>query len=83
MSMSWFELRTIPQAIKSYVIYGAICFSFGLYRGCEAGYDSGYRQAIQDVGIERIIEKEEKADYLRPRAILERETSPSLSTKYR
>ncbi|MFW5746730.1 MAG: hypothetical protein ACOCWQ_04240 [Nanoarchaeota archaeon] len=47
--MAWYEVRTFGQAVKTYAVYGALCFLMGMYRGCDVGYNNGYQQAVQDI----------------------------------
>jgi hypothetical protein len=64
--MPFYEMRSVSKAIITYAVYGALCFFVGMYKGCDAGFDHGYRQAIYDIHqqepsrLEFLIKKEEE-----------------------
>jgi hypothetical protein len=67
--MTLYEMKTLSSAIVTYAVYGALCFFVGMYKGCDTGYNNGYRQAVVDIyqqeekpssNLEKIVKKIEE-----------------------
>jgi hypothetical protein len=62
MAMTFYEVKDWKSALVTYTSVALFGFLVGMYKGCDAGYDNGYRQAVNDVFQSR--DNEEVIDLL-------------------